>query len=101
MVRNQPAVKSSILNKDLVRPLPRNDHPGKVNPRHIALERPWIAHRAAIIRRVQPHSQTFYEGEVRMVARQRKNKLIRQTNLPPGVRRTTSSSVISSTVLLK
>ncbi len=74
VLRDQVAMKASILDEDLIGPLASHHHPSQINPRHIRLQRRRIAHRASRIRIIQLHTHRLDKMEVRMVSRQREHK---------------------------
>ena len=82
ILSDQLPMKSSVLNKNLIRAFTRHNHASKINPWNITLQRRRITDRATIIRLIEPHPKPLDKTKVRMVSRQRKHKLIRKRHLP-------------------
>ena len=80
---DQLAVEAAVLDKDLVGPLAGDDDSGEVDARDIALERRRIADRAAVVRFVQLHAERSMKLEVRVIAGEREDELIRQRDVRP------------------
>src|SRR4051794_28118016 len=71
------SVKPSILNEDLIGSRSRHDYAGNINAGYIALQRLWIAHRAALILcKLDPDSPQ--KRIVRMIPNQREHEVVLQ-----------------------
>src|SRR5216683_3415480 len=70
-------VEAPVFDENLAGVPPANDHARQMDSRHIALKRVRIQRRLAAFR-IEPHTQTFYEREIGVVAGQREHASRRQ-----------------------
>src|SRR5271157_925778 len=79
--RNGLSVESAVFDEDFARTHARHNHAREVNTWHAALERLRIDHWLLVVVAAEPASQAADELEIRMIARQGKDPVIRQRHL--------------------
>src|SRR5882762_11048398 len=75
MCRDLLAVESPIFDENFIGSRTRNDHPGHINPRHIALEGYGITNWTALVSR-ELDSRGSQEFIIGVVSRQGKHKIV-------------------------
>ncbi len=71
-------MEAAVFDEDFVGPLAGDDYASEIDAGDVAFERRGIADWAAVVGFVQLHAQAFDEVEVRMIASQGEDEMIRQ-----------------------